>query len=175
MKFFTPELYERCRSTDEAVVNAASEEWERANAAYEQHLQNIEAEFPPHIREFANLLLHDAKVQSIARHGDQLLMVLQKDIPPRDVVLLCYDLEGDPMVAPFTASPASWARPTDFQFDEIDILQEGGRTLYQQSIVFGNGWLMTLRFRDVQATVAQPIYLSPAPSPVPALPTTHVT
>ena len=30
--------------------------------------------------------------------------------------------------------------------------------MYQHSIVFGNGWEMTLRFADVRVTLAEPIY-----------------
>jgi hypothetical protein len=172
MKFFTPGLYDRCRSSDETILNAACEDWERANEAYERHLQTIEADFPPHIREFAGLLLHDAKVQSIGRQGKELIMVLHKDIPPRELVVLRYDLESDPVVAPFAGNSVPWERPTDFQFDELDVVHESGRALYLETIVFGNGWRMDLRFRDVQVTVAQPIYPSSTESVIPALPTT---
>jgi hypothetical protein len=158
MRYFTRDLYNRCRSTDDAVLNAACEEWEQANRAYEQHLQTIEPGFPPHVREFADLLLHDAAVQSIARHGTQLILVLRKDVPPRDLVILTYELESEPAVEPFADVRMDWSRPTDFQFDELDVAHEGGGTVYTQAIVFGNGWLMRLRFRDVHATVAQPLY-----------------
>jgi hypothetical protein len=158
MKIFTRDLYRRCRSSDEDVLNAACEEWEQANLAYERHLAAIEPEFPPHIREFATLLLHDAKVQSIARQGNHLILVLHKDIPPRDLVILNYELDGEPVVEPFSDAPSDWVRPTTFQFDELDIEHEGDSQLYRQSIVFSNGWLMRLRFRDVQVTVAQSIY-----------------
>lgn len=121
MRYFTRDLYRRCRSTDDAVLNAACEEWERANEAYERHLTTIVPQFPPHLREFAELLLHDAKVQSIARQGDQLILVLQKDIPPRDLVILSYELAGEPVVEPFADAPADWSRPTTFQFDELDV------------------------------------------------------
>ena len=166
MKYFTRDLYQRCRSEDEAVLSAACEEWELANERYEQHLQAIEPRLPAHLREFTALLLHDARVQSIAQQGSRLIMVLHKDIPPRDLVILNYDLDAEPTVGPFVESPGDWSRPTDFQFDELDIVQEGERPLYSQAIVFGNGWLIQLRFRDVQMTQARPIYpVSPA-SPV---------
>jgi len=42
-------------------------------------------------------LLHDAVVSNIAREGDKLIMVLQKDIPPRDTVILTYSLIEDPV------------------------------------------------------------------------------
>ncbi len=158
MKYFTRELYRRCRSSDEAVLNAACEEWEQANVAYERHLAVIEPEFPPHIREFAALLLHDAKVQSIARQGNQLILVLHKDIPPRDLVILNYELSSEPVVEPFADALADWSRPTTFQFDELAVEREGENRIYSQSIVFDNGWLMRLRFRDVHITVAQSIY-----------------
>lgn len=169
MRYFTRDLYRRCRSTDEAVLNAACEEWERANEAYEQHLAAIEPELPPHLREFAELLLHDAVVQSIARQGDRLIVVLHKDIPPRNLVILSYELVGEPVLEPFSDAPADWTRPTTFQFDELDIVREGENKLYLQAIVFANGWLMRLRFRDVRVTVAQPMYPAPVGSLSPAL------
>lgn len=158
MKYFTRDLYRRCRSTDESVLNAACEEWEQANEAYERHLAAIEPEFPPHMREFAGLLLHDAKVQSIARQGNQLILVLHKDIPPRDLVILSYDLEREPVIEPFVDAPSDWSRPTTFQFDELDLVRERESKIYGQSIVFDNGWLMRLCFRDLRATVAQSMY-----------------
>jgi hypothetical protein len=157
MKYFTRDLYQRCHSRDEAVVDAACAEWERANQAYEQHLQALEPRLPASLRDFAALLLHDAKVQAIGRQGQRLLMVLLKDTPPRDVVLISYDLEGEPALEPFFDSPADWTRPTDFQFDELDAIPEGDHLVYTQSIVFGNGWLLRLRFRDVQVTLARPV------------------
>jgi hypothetical protein len=158
MKYFTRDLYRRCQSRDEAVLDAACTDWERANEGYEQHMQALEAQFPSHLREFTALLLHDARVLSIGREKNRLHMVLHKDIPPRDLVLLDYELEVEPMVEPFTDAPGDWSEPTDFQFDEVDFVIEGGRALYCQSIVFGNGWLMRLRFWDVRVTLAHPVF-----------------
>jgi hypothetical protein len=168
MRYFTRDLYRRCRSSDETVLNVACEEWERANEAYERHLAAIEPGFPPHLREFAALLLHDAKVQSIARQGNQLILVLHKDIPPRDLVILSYELDGEPIVEPFADAPADWSHPTTFQFDELDVMREGEGKLYSQSIVFGNGWLLRLHFRDVRMTVAQSMYPAAVSGSLPA-------
>jgi hypothetical protein len=46
----------------------------------------------------------------------------------------------------------------DFQYDEFAEIVLDGRATYAQSIVFGNGWELTLRFTDVQVTLAQPIF-----------------
>jgi hypothetical protein len=156
MKFFTRDLYQRCRSNDDDVLDAACAEWEQANEHYAQHLHALQSRLPEHLREFSSLLLHDARVQSIARLDQRLIMVLHKEIPPRDVVVLDYDLESEPILEPFLESPTDWSRLTDFQFDELDIEAEEGRHLFSQSIVFGNGWLMRLRFRDIQVTLARP-------------------
>ena len=173
MRFFTRDLYRRCRSSDEAVLNAACEEWERANEAYERHLTVLASEFPPSLRQFAALLLHDAKVQSIARQGNRLILVLHKDIPPRDLVILCYDLEGEPVIEPFSDTPRDWTQPTTFDFDELDIVKDAKVTLYSQSIVFGNGWLMRLRFHDVGMSVARPIYPTVSSGLLPSLALPH--
>jgi hypothetical protein len=157
MKFFTRDLYRRCRSDDEAVLGAACADWEKANELSEQHVQALEARLPAHLRDFAGLVLHDARVQAVGRQGNRLLLVLHRDIPPRDLVLLDYELESDPVIEPFAVAPGDWSMPTDFQFDELDVEEEGGRPVYRQEIVFGNGWSLRLRFRDVHVTLAQPV------------------
>jgi hypothetical protein len=168
MKFFTPELYARCRSGDDAVVGAAEDEWEAALQRYEQHLQAIEPALPAHLRDFQHLLLHDAVLQAVARRGDHLLLIFHKDIPPRDLVVLDYELDAEPAWEPFASHPRDWSAATAFDFDEFDAIHEAGRALYTQEIVFGNGWLLRLRFRDVQVTEAQPIYPAPSGAALPA-------
>lgn len=87
MRYFTRDLYRRCRSTDEAILDAACEEWKQANEVYERHLTAILPEFPSHLREFTELLLQDAKVQSIARQGE--LQSRSPDVPRSLVRLMC--------------------------------------------------------------------------------------
>jgi hypothetical protein len=165
MKFFTAELYQRTRSTDEATLNVAEDEWEAALERYEQHLHAIEPVLPDHIRSFNELLLHDATIRSIARERHRLIMILRKDVPPRDLVILTYELEGEPVLLPFVHDPRDWSAPTAVNFDEFDVAHQNDRTQYTQEIVFGNGWLLQLRFHDVQVTLANPLYLAPEPGP----------
>lgn len=84
-------------------------------------------------------------------------MVHQKDVPPQDLVLLEHDLVGEARVEAYMERPRPWGAPTDFQFDELDVVRENGETLFSQSIVLGSGWLLRLRFRGVRTTVAQPL------------------
>jgi hypothetical protein len=156
MKFFTPDLLARYTSDDPAVAGAADAEWELANERYEQLLQNLEPKLPANIREFNSLLLHDALLQPLARENGRLIMILKKNIPPRELVILRYELEGEPVLVPFEHYPRDWQKPTHFNFDEFGREQVGERTVYTQSIVFCNGWELRLRFRDVQVTIAEP-------------------
>jgi hypothetical protein len=173
MIYFTRDLVRRLGSDDDSVVNAAHQEWEEANERYETHLRAIEPELPLQVREFNDLLLHDAVVSSIAREGDKLIMVLQKDIPPRDTVILTYTVTEDPAIDPEALPAEDRLKVMDFQYDELDLVRSGENRIYVQRIVFGNGWEMTLRFTDVRVTLAQALYPFPGtmlvPTPTSAL------
>jgi hypothetical protein len=169
MKYFTPELMDRLDSPDHAVARAADAEWDRRLEEYEQRLREIEPGLPEHVREFNNLLLHDARVLGIAREGDRLLIVARKDIPPRDLVLLTYDLVEEPFIDR-EALPAAERSPVmDYLYNEFDLVRQGDATHYTESILFSNGWELRLRFRDVRAAVADPLYvISDVPTASPA-------
>src|SRR5438132_1227412 len=108
MRFFTKDLYERSQSDEDAVASAAEDEWEAALQRYEEHVQAIAPTLPLHLCAFNELLLHDAMVQSIAREGDRLLMILRKDSPPRDLVILEYELDSEPILERFAQHPRDW-------------------------------------------------------------------
>jgi hypothetical protein len=163
MRFFTRELYERSQSAVDEVVDAAEEEWEIANERYDEHLRAIGADLPAHVRAFNELLLHAAVVGMIAREATRLVVVLRKDIPPRDLVILTYDLVDDPVLEPFAREPGDWLGPARVNFGEFDATHESGAPVYTQEIVFDNDWLLRLRFRDVRAALADPLYLAHQP------------
>jgi hypothetical protein len=95
VKYFTPELIARLNS---AAADAADAEWDHRQQTYEEELGRIEPTLPDHIRAFNELLLHDARVYSLARQGDELILVLQKAIPPRDLVIITYTLVAEPHI-----------------------------------------------------------------------------
>jgi hypothetical protein len=161
MKHFTKDLIARYGSPDEAVARAADAEWEATLRRYENGLRSIEPELPEHIREFTRLLLQDAVVWSITRQGDKLLMVLRKDVPPRQAVLLTYTLIAEPVIDREALPPSDRSPVMDYRYDEFELVREGDRKTYAQSILFGNGWEMSLRFSDVEVSVAEPVYLHP--------------
>jgi hypothetical protein len=167
LRYFTPELIERLGSPDETIASQADAEWNLRQEAYERKLLELEARMPPPMREFSRLLLHDARVHGIARQEGQLIMVLQKDIPPRHLVILTYDLAGEPTVDTEALPPAARSPVMAFEYDELDAEEHGGRLLYRQSILFSNGWELQLAFTDVRFVLAEPLVAGPG---LPALP-----
>jgi hypothetical protein len=172
MRYFTPEQLARLGSDDPAVVRAAEAEWDRRLEQYEQELRQIEPDLPEHVRRFNDLLLHDARVYSLARQGDQLILVLRKDIPPRDLVIVTYDLAGEPVIDTEALPADARSAVMDFDYDEFGLVREGDQVLYTQSILFSNGWEVQLRFRDVRFVLAEPLFSAPvlADPPSPRLP-----
>jgi hypothetical protein len=163
MKYFTPELIEQLNSPERAIANAADAEWDRRLEEYEAHLQRLAPKLPEHLREFNQLLLHDARVREIARSGEQFLMILRKDIPPCNLVILTYLLLEDPSVDREALPPAGRSPVMDFLYDEFDLEHVEGQQAYRQSILFSNGWEIRLRFRDVRVILAEPIFPAPRP------------
>jgi hypothetical protein len=155
MKYFTPDLLEQLNSPDPAVANAADAEWDRSLERYEQHLQRLGPQLPESIRTFNDLLLHDARVYTLARRQDQLLMVLHKDIPPRDLVILSYSLAAEPVIRHDALPPEQRSPVMDYLYNEFDLIAGEDGPLYTESILFSNGWELQLRFRDVQVTLAE--------------------
>lgn len=64
MRFFTPELYRRFNSSDEAVADEASEAWETALAEYRRHLADVRDRMPSSMRKLTDVCLHDAELLS---------------------------------------------------------------------------------------------------------------
>jgi hypothetical protein len=162
VRYFTPELLAQLGSSDTAIVRAAEAEWDRRQQVYEEELKRIEAELPEHVRAFNDLLLHDARVYSLAREGPRLLLVLHKDIPPRDLVIITYSLAGEPLINKEALPPDARSQVMDFDYDELGIVREGERAVFTQSILFSNGWEVQLRFHDVRFVLADPLFAAAA-------------
>ena len=65
MRFFTPELYVRFNSADDAEADVADAEWESAVAAYRRHLDGLRDRIPMQVRALADLCLHDAELLAV--------------------------------------------------------------------------------------------------------------
>lgn len=59
MRFFTPQMYVRLNSDDDAQIEQAAREWESAFTRYKEHLRQIRDTMPAPVREVSELSLHD--------------------------------------------------------------------------------------------------------------------
>jgi len=164
VNYFTPELVVRLQDHDPAAMDAADAAWEAAEQRYEQRLAEIGPIIDPILKRFEDVLLHDATVEIISRRDDQFVIVLLKDIPPRDLVTLTYTLVAEPILVHDALPPHLRSRVMQFQYDEFDVEQKDGQAHFLHRILFSNGWEVRLPFREIQVTLAQPIYPSSAPS-----------
>jgi hypothetical protein len=62
MRFFTPDLYLRFNSPDDAVADSANAEWDQAIERYERHLATFKDQLPSQVRKLTELSLHDSEV-----------------------------------------------------------------------------------------------------------------
>ncbi len=156
MKYFTPELYIRGNSPDDAVVEGIEDEWERAIRRYRRHWNKIKRAFPEGVRRFeeARVCLHDAQLLHMGREQDRLLLVLEMEPPARNLVILTFTLLGEPEIT-------TGVLPENLRESRPYWLYEEFNLDRQQTcgfeVFFSNGWALRLRFRDFQFVVAQPL------------------
>ncbi len=62
MQFFTPELYLRFNSRDDAVAMAADAEWEKAITRYNAQLESFRSKMPSQVVTLSKMSLHDAEI-----------------------------------------------------------------------------------------------------------------
>ena len=164
MKYFTPDLYARLQVFDDASMNAADADWEAAVMRYEAHLQALGESVGRLVDKFQGVLLHDAKVLSIAKRGNRFTIVLRKDLPPKDLVTLNYTLTAEPFIDKAAVPHGRHAAGMWFEYDEFDVVHEGDMPTFEHAMLFSNGWEIRLQFDDLQISMAEPVYLTPVAS-----------
>jgi hypothetical protein len=165
MKYFTRERFLALQRPDQAEATDA--DWDDAVSRYEEHLQTIRPALPPAALDLLDgHHLHDARVLSLAQRGERLIVTLQLNTPPQDLLTAVYTLAGAPT---FRQEPFPWttgaAQPL-WLYDELEV----GAGHLTHSILLSNGWEIDVPFREVELTTARPIYPVPrgAPAGLPA-------
>lgn len=164
MKYFTPDLIARGQSDDSSVLNEVETLWDERCARYKAYLATIRDELSSGLRHIEDTYyLHDATVRSVGHQGNQLVIVLQLDTPPRSLLTFTYHLVEPPRIDPHVLPEAARSRGevVEWQYDEIEKVH-GEPPTWQQSILLSNGWEVVIHFRDVE--VAEMQALLPAPS-----------
>jgi hypothetical protein len=154
MKYITPDLLVRFGSPDDEVASRASQEWEKAHAAYVAHLAAIGPQFPKPLRRLLKrFCLHDAKVlamtldeassfssylelEKASRPEDKFLELKYRLVGPRGIHLTPHpELAGD-------GTALGW-----WQYDEVDTQQaQDDVLLFTHSILFTGGYELQLTF-----------------------------
>lgn len=191
MKYFTPDLLGRFGSPDDAIALAAQEELEARAEQYTQHLKEVQAKLPNRLLEMqGRYYLHDARVIShwlpmpldcpgelpwlewlrashLERAGDRwssLLLALQLDTPPKELLILHYRsvlVEEVSYHRPFQEGRLPYL---EWQHDEVDVVTENGVTYTLHSILLSNGIELRLQFRDFDFATMKPLAPSPEPN-----------
>jgi hypothetical protein len=174
MKYFTRDRYLAMQNFQEDAMDAADANWQRAVHAYEGYLQTIRPELAEPVRQLLDgFYLHDARVLSMGQRGDTLVISLQLDVPPNDLLTITYTLAEPPEVKKESFPWVKDAYAVQWLYDEIELLREGSQRHFVHSVLLSNGWEMRLPFRDVQTTTAFPLLphprsVRPTEPPMPA-------
>jgi Protein of unknown function (DUF4085) len=169
MKYFTKNLLERYGSPDDAVARCAEDKWEGALDRYEAYLQTIRPDMPESVRQLEDgFYFHDARVLSMGRRDENFVISLQLGVPPNELLTITYSLAGSPEI---NKEPFAGGKDTPFPwwlYEEIEQVRTGDRKHFIHSILFSNGWEISLPFSDVQVSRAEPVYPLPGTVFVPA-------
>jgi hypothetical protein len=93
MNYYTPELIEMGRSSNDQVLDEQDRLWAEAAARYSRYIAEVKDSFPEGLRRlFSRYYLHDATIHRIAQKERYFLIELQLDTPPRSFLLLRYRL-----------------------------------------------------------------------------------
>src|SRR5262249_22127964 len=111
---------------------------------------------PHHIRQFLDeILLHDALVLDISRRGGEFIIILRKDIPPKDDVTLIYTLAAEPIINTEAITPKHRSAVMEYMYDEFDLVKESDGNSFMHSILFSYGWEFHLHFTDWRFVIAK--------------------
>jgi hypothetical protein len=160
MKFFTPDLLIRFGSTDDAIADAAQDEWETAHRQYLDHLREIRSKLPRSVQDFLRrICLHDARLLTLGIREDsgKLLLFLELDTPPDKGVLLTYDLAKRPELV-IHPSLSEQGTPVEWLYDEIDVAKGGKPSIFTHSILFTGGRELQLTFRRMRVMLFQKVF-----------------
>jgi hypothetical protein len=169
MKYLKPELLERCRSLDDDVAEAASEEWDRAIARYNAELAAIRPQFPAGVRAVLDRFsLHDGRVLSILWGTGKLSLVIRLEgsaAHPGRTVELIYTLSKRGWTILKRGSVEPWSKSRGrIQYDEFGKAVDARAAVFMHSILLAGGRELRIRFTDLHVRLLKKVIL-PAVEP----------
>jgi hypothetical protein len=148
MRFFTPELYLRFNSNDDAIADQADHDWEVATAAYQNQLKQIRSQLPGDVAKLAELCLHDAELlkyehsPAINRWPETVILALQQG---QTMTTATYLVTARPLEIP---APTNWPigrTPVQWLYDEVAVSEN----VFEHRILFSDGHVLVIPFQSV--------------------------
>lgn len=140
MKYFTPDLYCRFASEDDAIADQADNEWEEAIKAYNHSLSGII--LPKNVQKLRDMNLHDAKIIALLRQaGDMLVINISKDGKSKTIIYILWDKFRRTTYENFVVSDQP-----QWLYDEIEVVEEG---YFWHRIMTSNGEVIEIPFSRV--------------------------
>jgi hypothetical protein len=159
MKYFTPELLARCRSSDGDVAEEAADQWEQAIATYNARLQKIRSDLPLGVRQLLRQAsLHDAQCVTIktakSAAGKELFLTFRLANGSKKLaggVELRYNLTGpQSLIFDKVLKPSEGALASYVLYDEFDLEQKRGVRVFTHSVLLTNGLEFRIRFSNLR-------------------------
>ena len=162
MKYFTPELIQRIQADNFDVYLKAYHEWEQAIVRSERRWKRIRPSFPKEVQRFNDerVCLHDARLWSMGRDGETLLMVLEPEPPAQTLVFLTFTLNGEPIIDRKALPGRKEHDWVEWMYEEWDVDRQK-RCWFE--VLLSNGWSVKLCFRDFHYRIAQRLFPVPKP------------
>jgi len=147
MKYFTQQLLDQASSPDEAVVEEANTEWNRAIVEYKKYLEKLRPYFTPSLRTFLDeYCMHDAEIVSRGKKagGQSYFIIAHFEPPSTEGVSLTFTLAGPTKEIGSQRSPSYWA------YEEVEKVRVKDRDAFRISILLADGSELQVPFSDME-------------------------
>ena len=143
MKYFTPELYRRGNSDDDAEVDAVELEWHEAIQQHRKYLRKIAKRVPPELlRLSSKMCLHDGEIIGLTKSSVTVWI---------GGVLVSVEFQLDQSAPRPKWGPAIAGHPFDtsghcWLYDELEEIEPG---VFLFEVLISNGKILRFRCRNV--------------------------
>ncbi len=154
MRYLKASLLERCRSLDDDLAEAASDEWDRAVAKYNAALAAIRHQLPVGVRAVLDhFSLHDARVLSIVSARGRLSLVIRLESAAKRagrMLELIYTLAKPGWGVVPRGDAQEWPKDRGrIQYDEFGKAAGGPGAVFSHSLMLAGGYELRIRFTDL--------------------------
>ena len=167
MKYLKYSLLERCRSLDDNVAEAASDEWDQAIAKYNAALAVVRPQFPPAVRTILDRFsLHDAQTLACLLTKKKLSLVIRLEgtsIRPGKMLELNYTLAPAGLHVVNCVDVKHWLKDHGrIQYDEFGKVADAPATVFSHSLLLAEARELRIQFTDLHVRRMKKVILPSA-------------